>query len=112
MNDKERLNLIREGNRIYNDGDVALAQKYFVKANYKDGMLRVADYYFYDQKRPLNALPLYMKCGSKERIEEIYQRMAFALGKWIKEDKQEETPSDTPVEDSIIEDIETKSEKG
>ena len=96
MTEKYRLNLIREGNQIFNDGDIALAQKYFMKANYKDGMLRVADHFYYDKKLPLNALPLYIKCGSKERVSEIYKRMAFALGKMIQQDKNKNTETSSP----------------
>ncbi|MDH4127958.1 MAG: hypothetical protein OEV44_04340 [Spirochaetota bacterium] len=104
MTDKYRLQLIREGNKFFNEKNVETAKQYFMKANYKDGMLRVADYFFYEKKLPLNALPLYMKCGSKERVDEIYKRMAFALGKLLqgntKEDINNETTANSEIEPS------------
>ncbi len=94
MKQSDRTNLIREGNKQFNEGNYVVAQKYFMQANYQDGLLRIADHYYYDERKPLNALPLYIKCGSKQRIDEIYKRMAFALGKLISQDK--ESPKDTP----------------
>lgn len=104
------MELIREGNRLFNEGKVEEAKNCFLKANYTGGLLRIADYLFYDMKRPLNALPLYMKCGSKDKIDEIYQRMAFALGKILEKDQAGNKKNDIEVvEDnkrtSIIPDI-------
>lgn len=103
------MELIREGNRLFNEGKIEEAKNCFLKANYTGGLLRVADYLFYDMKRPLNALPLYMKCNSKEKVDEIYQRMAFALGKLIKDDKNSNNKPDIEVDEpkktSIIPDI-------
>ncbi len=98
MTQKERTGLIREGNKLFNEGDKQSAQKCFLKADYQSGLLRVADYYFYDKQLPLNALPLYMKCGAKSKIEEIHQRMAFALGKILGEDKEGETQDENSIE--------------
>ncbi|GMT49905.1 MAG: hypothetical protein IEMM0008_1444 [bacterium] len=98
MTQKERTGLIREGNKLFNEGDKQSAQKYFLKADYQSGLLRVADYYFYDKQLPLNALPLYMKCGAKSKIEEIHQRMAFALEKLLGNDKDDETQDENDIE--------------
>ncbi len=102
MTQKERMSLIREGNKLFNDRDIQLAQKYFLKADYQSGLLRVADYYFYDKQLPLNALPLYMKCGAKSKIEEIHQRMAFALEKILGDSKDDETQDGNDIELSEI----------
>ncbi len=98
MTQKERAGLIREGNKLFNEGDKQLAQKYFLKADYQSGLLRVADYYFYDKQLPLNALPLYMKCGAKSKIEEIHQRMAFALEKILGDAKDDETQDGSDID--------------
>jgi hypothetical protein len=85
---KDKMFFIRKGNELFNNGEVEVAKKYFMKANYHDGMLRVADHYFYKKRLPLNALPLYMKCGAKTKVDEIFERMAFALGRMIGDDKK------------------------
>jgi hypothetical protein len=91
MKEKERIALIRQGNEYFNQGNIELAQKYFLKTNYHDGLQRIADYYFYEKKLPLNALPFYMKCSAKEKVAEIYQRIAFAMGKLIKQDSESQS---------------------
>ncbi len=102
MTNQDRMFLIRKGNELFNDGKIETAKKYFIKANYQDGMLRVANYYFYEKKLPLNALPLYMKCGAKEKVSEIYQRMAFALGTMLSKDTEQSQESSEPQQNGEI----------
>lgn len=84
MDQKERVELIRKGNELFNKGDVETAAKVFVKTAYKDGIARVADYYFFEKRRPLNALPYYKMVNRNDKVQEIYDRMLFALGKMLK----------------------------
>jgi len=95
MDKKDRIKLIRLGNELFNEGEIDKATKIFVKTDYKDGITRVADYYFYDMKRPLNALTYYKMVNRKDKVEEIYERMFFALGKLLgrDENKKVELPS-------------------
>jgi len=91
MDEKERITLIRKGNEYFNQGKIKEAIEVFVKTGYKDGLQRVGDYYYYDKKLPLIALKFYRMSGSQKKIDEIMERMVFALGKWLGKDKVKET---------------------
>ncbi len=86
LTDKERVEYIRKGNEFFNDGKFKEAETIFMLTNYKDGILRIANRYYYELKKPLIALKFYYKIGAKEKIEEIRERMLFALKKLIKEE--------------------------
>ena len=83
MNDKERAKLMRKGNELFNQGDIDLAAKVFITTGYMDGIIRVADYYFFDKRLPLNALPYYRMAKRQDKVDEIYERMFFALKKMV-----------------------------
>ncbi|MGQ9842831.1 MAG: hypothetical protein ACUVRK_04625 [Spirochaetota bacterium] len=87
MDEKERISLIRKGNEYFNQGKVKEAIELFVKTGYKDGLHRIGDYYYYDKKLPLIALKFYRMSGSTKKIDEIMERMVFALSKWLGKDK-------------------------
>ena len=42
---KSRVQLIRKGNEFFTDGNIVSAEKIFLTVDYKDGILRLADYY-------------------------------------------------------------------
>lgn len=84
MDTKDRIELIRKGNELFNNGDIETAAKIFAKTGYKDGLTRVADHYFFDRRLPLNALPYYKMANCEAKVKEIYDRMLFALGKMLK----------------------------
>ncbi|GEM_PF-4409880 len=93
METKERIQQIREGNRLFNEGisessdeKIYKAKEIYVHTHYIDGLLRTADYYYYDKRLPLMAISLYKQARAKEKISEIHQRMIFALRQWIHED--------------------------
>jgi hypothetical protein len=83
---KERLLLIRKGNEFFNKGDVEKAARIFIATAYKDGLIRVGDYYYFDQKNPMKALNFYLKAQYEKRIKEVFERIAFVLKKWLSED--------------------------
>jgi hypothetical protein len=111
MKDDEKVALVRKGNEYFNSGNIAEAIKYFVKAGYRDGITRVADYYFFDKKQPLIALKFYKMVNRKDKVDEIFARMMFALNKMLKPksegkagdeaDKKEEKPSNEEIEVKI-----------
>lgn len=84
---KERLLLIRKGNELFNGGDIEKAAKIFVATAYKDGLIRVGDYYYFDLKNPLKALQYYMEAQYEKRIREMFERIALVLKKWLSEDE-------------------------
>lgn len=86
MDEKERIALIRKGNEYFNQGKIKEAIEVFFKTGYKDGLHRIGDYYYYDKKLPLIALKFYRMSGSTKKINEIMERMVFALSKWLGND--------------------------
>jgi len=82
---KERLILIRKGNELFNNGDIEKAAKIFVTTSYKDGLIRVGDYYYFDKKKPLKALHFYIEAKYEKRISELTERIVAVLKKWLSE---------------------------
>ncbi len=82
---KERILLIRKGNELLNDGDIEKAEKIFVTTAYKDGLIRIGDYYYFDQKNVFKALNLYLEAKYEKRIRELTERMALVLKNWLNE---------------------------
>ena len=85
---KERLILIRKGNELFNRGDIEKAAKIFVTTAYKDGLIRVGDHYYFKEKNPLKALHFYIEADYKKRINELTEKMAMIIKKWLKEDRK------------------------
>ena len=99
MDKKQRVELIRKGNEYFNSGNITSAEKIFVACKYNDGLTRVADYFFYDKKMPLVALKYYKMVNRKDKVDEIFQRMMYALGRWVKDEKSEpEIDGSTEIE--------------
>lgn len=87
MDSKVRAQLIREGNAAFNDKDIRKARELFIKTGYKDGLVRLGDYFMYDRKLPMLAFGYYKKAGMQSKVDEIFQRMIYALSTWIGRDK-------------------------
>jgi len=85
---KERIVLIRKGNEFLNKGYIEKASKIFVTTSYKDGLIRIGDYYYFDKKNPFKALHFYLEAKYEKRIRELTERMAIILKKWLNEDKK------------------------
>ena len=83
---RERIFLIRKGNELFNRGEVEQASKIFMTTAYKDGLIRIGDYYFFEKKNPFKALHYYIEAKYEKRIREITERMARVLKKWLSED--------------------------
>jgi len=92
MKDEEKVALSRKGNEFFNEGNMTEAIKYFVKAGYRDGIMRVADFYYFDKKQPLVALKFYKMINRKDRVDEIYARMMFAFNKMLRSSKDDTEP--------------------
>ena len=93
MDQNERVILIRKGNELFNQKRYDEAIKLFLKAEYMDGIMRVADYYYYDLKQPLSALKFYRIINRQDRIDEINARIMYAFNRMLSEAsvKKEET---------------------
>jgi hypothetical protein len=84
MTEKERVALIRKGNEFFNDGKIEEAIRIFTATAYKDGLTRVGDLYFFDKKMPIIAYKYYKLAGRTDRINDIFERMVFALQRLVK----------------------------
>ena len=83
---KERIILIRKGNEFFNKGEIEKAAKIYVTTAYKDGLIRIGDHYWFEQKNPLKALHFYIEAQYEKRIREITERIAAIVKKWMRED--------------------------
>ena len=86
LSPRNRLILIRKGNELFNNGQIEKAARIFVTTAYKDGLIRVGDYYYFDMKDSLKALHYYMEAQYKKRIREVSERMAGVIKRWLTED--------------------------
>ena len=97
MTEKERVALIRKGNELFNDGKLEDAIKIFTATGYQDGLTRVGDLYFFDKKMPIIAYKYYKLAGRKDRINDIFNRMIFALQSLVKAGDGDAVPSKMKV---------------
>jgi hypothetical protein len=97
---RERLILIRKENKLFNRGEISQTAKIFVTTAYKDGLIRVGDYYYFDQENPLKALYYYLESGYRKRIDEISERMAAVIKKWLRDQGGEQPTDGKPGEKS------------
>jgi hypothetical protein len=87
MTPKEKVELIRQGNQAFNEKHMRKARECFLKAEYKDGLGRMGDFYFYEKRLPMLAYGYYKKAGMDHKVQEIFYRMVAALSQWIGKDK-------------------------
>ncbi|MBU1078356.1 MAG: hypothetical protein KKH98_13750 [Spirochaetes bacterium] len=81
---KERAELIRKGNRLFNDGKIEKASRIFETVQYIDGLIRVGDHY-YAKKELVNSLIYYKKANYQKRIEQLAPEIASICKAWIAE---------------------------
>lgn len=90
MDDEERIKLIRRGNELFNEGDIVNALKIFLATDYKDGIIRVADYFYYDKKELVKGIKLYKKAGHKKIVDEFAEKAAAVVRLYMEEDRRQE----------------------
>lgn len=88
--EEERTALIRKGNELFNKGDYRESLKIFIASNYKDGIIRVADYYYFDKKDAVSAMKLYKRAGHQKVINDFAEKAAAVLHMLLQEDKRRE----------------------
>lgn len=90
MDSQQRAEMIRKGNTAFNEKNFTLARDLFTKAGYKDGLIRLGDYYMYEKRLPLLAYGYYKRAGAQNKIDDLHRRMIGAFSQWIGEDKLKE----------------------
>jgi len=88
VDDEERIALIRQGNELFNKKDYKNALKIFLATNYKDGIIRVADYLYFDKQDKISAIKLYKKAGHQKVIDDFAERAARLIQLLLYEDKK------------------------
>jgi hypothetical protein len=112
LSDKERVAYIRRGNELFNQGKYKEAETIFMLTNYRDGILRIANRYYYELRKPLVALKYYYKINARDKIEEIKERMLFAFKRLVREeDKQKEDKSSSTETDEDGKTFDEKTDK-
>ncbi len=90
MDEEERISLIRRGNELFNKKDYKNALKIFLATNYKDGIIRVADYLYFDKGERISAIKLYKKAGHQKLIDDFAEKAACVIRMMMEEDKLQE----------------------
>lgn len=85
LDNNKKLLLIRKGNELFNKGNIDLAAKIFLTTNYKDGLIRIGDYYLFEKRDVAKALKFYKLSGYKKREELLLHNIAELLKVWLKE---------------------------
>lgn len=83
MDPKQRAELIRKANALFNESKFTEAEKLFIATGYKDGLERIGDLLYYEKRQPLAAFKYYKMSGSKAKVNEIFERMIFAFKKLL-----------------------------
>ena len=87
MEQQQKIELIRKGNAAYNQGNMELAAKIFKATDYKDGLIRLGDYYYFEQHKPLLAYGFYRQANYEKMLDRIFEGFQFALQVWLHEDE-------------------------
>ncbi|NPV00341.1 MAG: hypothetical protein HPY53_03060 [Brevinematales bacterium] len=88
MTEEDRIGLIRQGNELFNRGDFKNSLKIFLATDYKDGIIRVADHLYYEEKQQISAIKLYKKAGSQRKVEEFAEKAAVTIHMLLESDKK------------------------
>ena len=86
MPGSQRAALIRRGNELFNAGDIATATRIFVTVRYSDGLIRVGNTLF-NKGETLEAFRMFWLAGDRRRIEELSEKMAMVIRKWLRDDE-------------------------
>ncbi len=82
----DKAALIRKGNEFFNAGKYETAKRIFITTGYSDGLIRMGDYYA-KNKNHADALKMYWIAPAPEQFEQISERTAFIISKWLKEEE-------------------------
>lgn len=84
-----RVKLIRKGNQFFNEGNIAAAENIFVTVDYKDGLVRLGDYYL-ENNNIYKAADMYFRSESSSKIEAFCAKAAKIIQKILSEDEEYE----------------------
>lgn len=79
LTEEQKTQLLRKGNQLFNEGRFFEAGKIFTTIGYKDGLIRLGDYFFFDKEMPLVAYGFYRNAGHAKMLDRIGDSFVFAL---------------------------------
>ena len=63
MTSKQRVQIIRKANELFNQKEYEKAAKLFWLTDYKDGLIRIGEYLLEVEKKPFQALAYFQKAN-------------------------------------------------
>ena len=82
----QKVQLNRQGNMLFNSGDIENARRIFETTGYSDGLSRVGDYYK-SQNRFLEALKMYWMAPDRVKCEPMFMQLAEIMRNLIREEE-------------------------
>lgn len=82
-----RVQLIRKGNQLFADGDIQTAEKIFITIDYKDGLIRLGDYYL-SHNNLYKCAQMYFLSENNSKINSFCKRSAKIIEKMMKDDEK------------------------
>ena len=82
-----RAKLIRKGNEFFSSGKIKDAEKIFVSVDYKDGLVRLGDYYL--DKDIIKSCEMYFMSENNSKINSFLEKSARIIEKFLKEDNND-----------------------
>ncbi len=83
-----RAQLIRKGNEFFSTGSILQAEKIFITIDYKDGLVRLGDYYL-KNKDIYKSARMYFLSENQSKINAFCKKAALIIEKFLNEDKVE-----------------------
>jgi hypothetical protein len=81
---EQKVQLLRRGNELFNQGKFDLAERIFVTLHYSDGLTRLGDL-FYKQGNFQKAAIMYQKAPSPQKFQAVCKQMAEVVRIWLSE---------------------------
>lgn len=96
-----RVQLIRRGNEFFNAGKYHSAEKIFAAVDYRDGLIRLGDY-FLKQQDLYNACRMYYMADDRGKIDAFCEKAAGVIQRWLSEDETAGNAAETETADKIL----------
>ena len=96
-----RAQLVRKGNEFFNAGKYHSAEKIFVTIDYKDGLVRLGDYFF-KQKDLYNACRMYFMTDDQSKIDAFCDKAVNVIQRWLSEDESADKVAQTETADKLL----------
>ena len=88
LSPEQKALLNRRGNEFFNSGDIESAKRIFIATGYSDGLTRIGDHYF-KENRSIDALQMYWMAHNKRQAEPIIENISAVISSVLSGDKGE-----------------------